>query len=110
MIRRSTFILLVLLLVGLACRAAEGPSPAELESAILQGVSLIRQAATNYPKHRQCFSCHHQTLPMLALREARSALRAASRYEGDQTSRSITKSTKRWMKWASLFVSRLKIN
>jgi N-acyl-D-amino-acid deacylase len=31
----------------------------------------VEKAAANYPKHRQCFSCHHQTLPMLAMATAR---------------------------------------
>jgi N-acyl-D-amino-acid deacylase len=31
-----------------------------------RALPLLQQSAANYPKHRQCFSCHHQTLPMLA--------------------------------------------
>ncbi|MBY0229833.1 MAG: hypothetical protein K2W96_11175, partial [Gemmataceae bacterium] len=29
-----------------------------------------RAAGANWPRHRQCFSCHNQTLPLLAMKEA----------------------------------------
>ena len=38
-----------------------------IAAALDRALPLLQQAAANYPKHRQCFSCHHQTLPMLAL-------------------------------------------
>jgi N-acyl-D-amino-acid deacylase len=34
-------------------------------------LAIVQKAAANYPKHRQCFSCHHQTMPMLAMVTAR---------------------------------------
>jgi N-acyl-D-amino-acid deacylase len=47
------------------------PAPANdsktISGALDRALPLIQQAAANYPKHRHCFSCHHQTLPMLAL-------------------------------------------
>jgi hypothetical protein len=50
---------------------ADGPEPApsrdKLQGAVTKGLRLVQQAAVNYPKHRSCFSCHHQTLPMLAM-------------------------------------------
>jgi hypothetical protein len=42
-------------------------------AAVSRGLKILERGAENYPKHRQCFSCHHQTLPMLAIREARRA-------------------------------------
>ena len=36
-------------------------------AAIERGLPLVTKAAANYPTHRKCFSCHHQTLPMLAV-------------------------------------------
>ncbi|MFP6904276.1 MAG: prenyltransferase/squalene oxidase repeat-containing protein [Verrucomicrobiota bacterium] len=39
--------------------------------AIEQGLELVQKAARNYPDHRVCFSCHHQTLPMFAMATAR---------------------------------------
>jgi N-acyl-D-amino-acid deacylase len=39
--------------------------------AVEAGLTLVQRAAANYPEHRDCFSCHHQTLPMLAMSAAR---------------------------------------
>jgi N-acyl-D-amino-acid deacylase len=39
--------------------------------AIELGLRRIAQGAANYPKNRQCFSCHHQAMPILALTAAR---------------------------------------
>ena len=36
-------------------------------------MGLVRKAAENYPANRDCFSCHHQTLPVLAIVAARAA-------------------------------------
>ena len=49
----------------------EVPARSEVEAAVVKGLSLVRTAASNYPDHRTCFSCHHQTLPMLAAVTAR---------------------------------------
>lgn len=43
----------------------------ELREAIGAGLTLVQKAARSYPDHRDCFSCHHQTLPMLAMVTAR---------------------------------------
>jgi N-acyl-D-amino-acid deacylase len=39
--------------------------------AVERGLAIVQKSAANYPKHRDCFSCHHQTLPMLAMITAR---------------------------------------
>ena len=44
-----------------------------MDDAISRGLAIVQKAAKNYPEHRQCFSCHHQTLPLLAIREAQQA-------------------------------------
>lgn len=31
------------------------------------GLPIVHKAVANYPAHRKCFACHHQTLPMLAI-------------------------------------------
>jgi N-acyl-D-amino-acid deacylase len=41
-----------------------------VKAAIEKGLKRIEQGATNYPKHRQCFSCHHQAMPLLGLTSA----------------------------------------
>lgn len=42
-------------------------------AAVERGVTIIEAGARNYPTHRKCFACHHQTLPLLGLAEARAA-------------------------------------
>ncbi len=39
--------------------------------AIERGLAVVEKAGRSYPTHRKCFACHHQTLPLLAIREAR---------------------------------------
>jgi N-acyl-D-amino-acid deacylase len=51
---------------------AEEPAGNSVREAVDRGLGILRKAAANYPEHRTCFSCHHQTLPMLAMREARA--------------------------------------
>jgi N-acyl-D-amino-acid deacylase len=48
---------------------AQSPSitDEELSSAISRAFGVLKTGAKNYPEHRSCFSCHHQTLPLLAL-------------------------------------------
>jgi N-acyl-D-amino-acid deacylase len=45
----------------------------QLKAAIERGLSLVQDAARRYPTHRECFSCHHQTMPILAMTTARDA-------------------------------------
>ena len=57
------------LLLASVVRADDSPRPdrAALRDAAAKGLRIVAKAAENYPHHRTCFSCHHQTLPMLAL-------------------------------------------
>jgi N-acyl-D-amino-acid deacylase len=45
-----------------------------LTQAVQKGATILEQSGHNWKKNKTCFSCHHQTLPMLGLVEA-SALR-----------------------------------
>ena len=47
------------------------PEPDDVREAEARAMRLVRKAADSYPEHRECFSCHHQTLPMLAMVAAR---------------------------------------
>ncbi len=38
----------------------------KLRDAIARGHALVERGVKNYPSNRQCFSCHHQTLPLLS--------------------------------------------
>lgn len=44
-----------------------------IKAAIARARPVLSRAVENYPKHRDCFSCHHHTLPLLAMGEIRSA-------------------------------------
>jgi N-acyl-D-amino-acid deacylase len=43
------------------------PNSQRLSDAIAGGYRILLEGAKNYPQHRDCFSCHHQTLPLMAL-------------------------------------------
>lgn len=45
----------------------------EVQASRERGLALNRQAGRNWVKNKTCFSCHHQTLPMLADVEATKA-------------------------------------
>lgn len=65
----------VVVLVGFGRSAsADEPRPSDpRRQAVVRGLRIIETGAANYPKHRQCFSCHHQTLPLFAMAEARES-------------------------------------
>ena len=45
----------------------------DITAALRRGLPIVQKSAANYPEHRKCFSCHHQTLPMLTVVAARDA-------------------------------------
>ncbi len=58
-----------------AARAGDSPSalPANNEAvraAIEKGLQRVETGVKNYPKHRQCFSCHHQAMAVLSMTSA----------------------------------------
>src|SRR5262245_4762411 len=61
-----------LLTVTLAATLMPADVPKEpIKQAVASGLKRLEQGASNYPKQRNCFSCHHQALPVLALASAR---------------------------------------
>lgn len=62
---------LAMLAVATGGAPASAPEPEAVRQATERGLKLVQTAAANYPSHRQCFSCHHQTLPILAMVAAR---------------------------------------
>jgi N-acyl-D-amino-acid deacylase len=64
---RPTAWILTLAVFAPAARADD----AALRRAVERGLRRIEAGAAAYPKHRQCFSCHHQALPLLTLTAAR---------------------------------------
>jgi hypothetical protein len=58
--------------------ALPGAEPAansadDVRSHVERSIRLLQKAATNYPTHRECFACHHQTMPLLAMDAASPA-------------------------------------
>jgi len=47
-------------------RKAERARKTQVSAALLKGYKVLASAVRNYPENRKCFSCHHQTLPLLA--------------------------------------------
>src|SRR5438874_13382801 len=60
-------LLMILRLETLAQGAPPGPSPERIKAAITKSLPLLENSAAEYTDHRDCFSCHHQALPVLAL-------------------------------------------
>src|SRR5262245_40936313 len=46
------------------------PDAGRIRAAVERGLRVVEKAARSYPEHRSCFSCHHQTLPLLAMAAA----------------------------------------
>jgi N-acyl-D-amino-acid deacylase len=59
--------------------SAAGTRTEKMLRAVERGLKILQKGSQNYPTHRKCFACHHQTLPLLAVREA-----GAARIETDQ--------------------------
>jgi N-acyl-D-amino-acid deacylase len=66
---QSTLIALSLL-VAAPPVGAEAPAD-QVKTAIEKGLQRAKQGAANYPKHRNCFSCHHQAMPIFSLTSAK---------------------------------------
>jgi N-acyl-D-amino-acid deacylase len=65
-----TLAALLSVLAVTAVRADEAPGPA-VKTAVEKAVKRIETGITNYPKHRQCFSCHHQAMAVFSLTAAK---------------------------------------
>ena len=72
----QSVLLLIAMLNGQSLLAEDAPPPKRptqeaVTDAVQRGLSVLEKAAKNYPEHRDCFACHHQTVPLAAMREAR---------------------------------------
>jgi N-acyl-D-amino-acid deacylase len=50
---------------------AQDQGPAAVKAAVARGLERIQAGVANYPKHRKCFSCHHQAMAVFSLTAAR---------------------------------------
>ena len=67
-------LVMLALLNSVALFADEPPQQPDREAvreSVKRGLSVLEKAARNYPEHRDCFACHHQTVPLAAMREVR---------------------------------------
>ena len=62
-------VLVIWLFVAQSPLRAEEPNA--VDSATRRGLARFVQAASDWQNHQSCFSCHHQTLPMLVALEAK---------------------------------------
>src|SRR5262245_65521237 len=62
------------LLAGVALTTsapADDPPAPDAKAAVEKALKRIEKGVINYPKHRQCFSCHHQAMAVLSMTAAR---------------------------------------
>ncbi len=45
--------------------------PEAVRKAVVRALEPVNRSVAEYPRQRKCFSCHHQTLPLLAMTVAR---------------------------------------
>jgi hypothetical protein len=67
----------VAILIILTCSSAsptgddDSPRPEVVRAAVEKALPLILKSTGEYPESRDCFSCHHQAVPVLALSTAK---------------------------------------
>src|SRR5438132_1186223 len=63
---------LVLLMSAAHAKAIEPePTREQIKSAVKKSIALLQMSADLYTSKRECFSCHHQALPLIALTTAK---------------------------------------
>src|SRR5690349_17973048 len=68
-----SLILLSSCLMPLLYASAEDAPPNPVRRSVERGLTVLERGAREYPSHQTCFACHHQTLPLLAMKTARDA-------------------------------------
>src|SRR4051794_18635453 len=56
---------------GLVAAAPEAPKPAAVRMAVEKALPILQKTQAEYIRQRECFSCHHQAVPALAVSIAR---------------------------------------
>jgi N-acyl-D-amino-acid deacylase len=67
----KTLAALLSVLALVTAARADDPPDAAVKAAVEKGLKRIETGAANYPKHRQCFSCHHQAMAIFSMTAAR---------------------------------------
>lgn len=67
----ATFLILLACAPASPTDAQVPPGPQAVRAAVAKALPLLLKSTAEYPQHRDCFSCHHQAVPALALATAR---------------------------------------
>jgi hypothetical protein len=68
----TSILLMVASLSAIAPMADDLPKPQVVRDAVEKAIPLILKSTAEYPESRDCFSCHHQAVPVLALATAKA--------------------------------------
>jgi hypothetical protein len=67
----ALFLIIVASLSALLADDHDLPKPDAVHAAVEKALPLILKSTAEYPERRDCFSCHHQAVPVLALSTAK---------------------------------------
>lgn len=67
----TTILIILTGFAGLPVDDPDLPKAEAVHNAVAKALPLILKSSAEYPEKRDCFSCHHQAVPMLALVTAR---------------------------------------
>jgi hypothetical protein len=70
--RHTTLASLLIGLAGPALAAEPAPTADEVRAAVTKALPLIRKGSAGHMEHRNCFACHHQAIPILAVATGRT--------------------------------------
>ncbi len=70
---RGMVLVTVCAFASLRSAFADDEQAKAVRAAVDRGLSVLERGARAYPSHQTCFACHHQTLPLLAMKTAREA-------------------------------------
>ena len=67
-------VIIAAFLLSAGANSLRADEPTDLvRASVERGLTVLERGAREYPSHESCFSCHHQTLPLLAMTSARNA-------------------------------------
>ncbi len=67
----ATVLIIVACLTAFPADDLDSPKPAAIRAAVEKALPLILKSTAEYPESRDCFSCHHQAVPVFALSTAK---------------------------------------
>jgi squalene cyclase len=67
----ATILIMVACSLAFPAEDPDSPKPEAIHAAVEKALPLILKSTAEYPESRDCFSCHHQAVPVLALSAAK---------------------------------------